>query len=196
VHLGPGFVDGNSKEAYLAGAVTADVDLPDGLLAFLAGGRHGHAERPLRAVGVRPVLASFLCDRGPRDLPAFAVEVTGMRQPCVVLDPSVEIWWPANGRFDQFHRCDRAEVEPDGTTVRYLAPGGQQTEFLGASLREFATYVVVSAMARQRPLKPGESDGLVLRHTWITGRLTAPLGDRVLLNEGGWPCVVTTALSQ
>jgi hypothetical protein len=99
------------------------------VLALLTGGRHGHAERPLRAVGVRPVSASFVCDRGPRDLPAFAVEVTGVRQPVVVLDPSVEIWWPANGVWDQSHWGDRAEVEPDGTTVHYWALGGERTEF-------------------------------------------------------------------
>jgi hypothetical protein len=196
VHLGLGFVDAISSVAYTPGAVTADVELPDGVLALLTGGRHGHAEQPLCAVGVRPVSASFVCDRGPRDLPAFAVEVTGVRQPVVVLDPSVEIWWPANGAWHQSHWGDRAEVEPDGTTVHYWVHGGERTEFFGASFREFATYVVVSPVFRQRPFKPGESDGLTARHTRITGRLTAPLGDRVLLNEGGWPLVVTTAVSQ
>lgn len=194
VHLGEhGFADNDSKVAYLSGAITSEVDLPSGVLALLTNGRHRPAQRGLRVVGVHAVTAPFRCDRGPRLLPAINLEITGMRETCTVLDPAIEAWWPPRQDWNLAERCGHAEIDPDGMTLHYWTGGGQQTEFLGARFREFDTYVIASAITRQRPYLPGQGDGLVLISKPVTGRLTAPLGDRVLLTERGYPCVITAS---
>ena len=70
--------------------------IPASLPALLNGGRTGEATTSLRVLDIVPTTAPFTCDRGPRNLPAFQLQVTGMRAPCVVLDPTVGLWWPPN----------------------------------------------------------------------------------------------------
>src|SRR5690348_196165 len=95
-----GFVDGPSKSAYVEGAIEASVALPPGVLDLLVGGRTGRLAARLRVVGIESVEAPFQTDRGPRNLPAYKVEMTGLRQPCTVLDPQTALWWPPAGQWE------------------------------------------------------------------------------------------------
>lgn len=193
VHIGDrGFVDGEAKQAWLTAAVDTAVALPDGLLDLVRGGRPGRpADRPLLVSAVEPVPDTFWCDRGPRVLPAYRLTISGLRQPCLVLDPALEIWWPPpEQRSGAVARRDRATVEDDGTTVHLPVFGGVRTEFHRAEFTEYDTCVVGRAITSERPARPGAAEPLVLIGATVTGRLRSPLGGRVLLHEGGGPVAV------
>ncbi len=120
------------KEAFLAGAVEADVALPDGVLQLLAPERRRTSQSPLRITAAAQVAASFRTDRGMRECPGFEVTITGLHQPCLVLDPRQSFWWPrtaqqwADAPTGQF-----ARIEADGRTMHVVAHGGHWTEFIG-----------------------------------------------------------------
>jgi hypothetical protein len=180
-----GFVDGGSKEAWSAAAVETAVPLPDGLLDRLRGGRPAPSGgRPLLVTAVEATSAEFWCDRGPRPLAAYRLGITGMRQPCTVLDPDVEVWWPSRGDASVLPRL---VATVDGTTVHFPAFGGVLTEFHRAEFTEYDTCVVGHPVTSHRPARPGTAVSLVLIGTLVTGRLGSALGGRVLLTADGTP---------
>ena len=93
VQLGEGFVDGDSKQAWLTGSVVTDVPLPAGVLELATA---SHSEQPAPTVlhisAVERCSGDFLCDRGPRPLRAYRLTADGLRGGCVVLDPDVDCW--------------------------------------------------------------------------------------------------------
>jgi hypothetical protein len=117
------------KEAFLAGAVEADVALPDGVLQLLTPERRRTSQSPLRITAAAQAAASFRTDRGMRECPGFEVTITGLHQPCVVLDPRQSFWWPrtaqqwADAPTGQF-----ARIEADGRTMHVVAHGGYWTD--------------------------------------------------------------------
>jgi len=194
VRLGDrGFVDGASKIAYLTGAIQTDVPLPTDVLNLLTGGRTPGNETPLRIAGIEPVEASFRTDRGPQTLAAFRVEMTGVRQSCIVLDPQTSLWWPPKGAWDLAHRCGQAEIEPDGITLHVRALGGVLTDFIRAEFIERRTAVLARPVTRERSVPAGTAVPLVGISKPVTGTLTRPLGSRVLINEQGIPYEILRA---
>ncbi len=131
-----GFVDSDTKMAFLEGAVESMVALPAGVLDLFTKNRRPSTTTPIKIVGLEAVSAPFRTDRGLRQLPAFRIVLTGTRQPCIVLNPQTNIWWPRDGK-----------PLPD------LPAGG------------------ISAM--------------------VTGALSLPLGNRVLIGKQGIPFAVT-----
>jgi hypothetical protein len=87
------FVDGDSKLAWMDGAVVSDPLLPPDLLASLPAARTHTGKTVLRVTDVASTVAAFRCDHGPRLLPAYRLQVTGLRGSCVILSPEVECWW-------------------------------------------------------------------------------------------------------
>jgi hypothetical protein len=65
------------------------------------------------------------------------------------------------------------------------------TQFHRAEFQEHPTYVAGRAITSERRVPPGTA--VVALGVWrdVTGRLTAPLGGRVLLNMSGQPLAIT-----
>jgi hypothetical protein len=186
-----GFVDEPAKQAFLAGAVEADLALPDGVLQFLTPERRRTSQSPLRITAVAQVAASFRTDRGMRECPGYELTITGLRQPCLVLDPEQSFWWPrtaqqwADAPTGQF-----ARIEADGRTMHVVAHGGYWTEFLGVDFVETPAAVLAQPRIRDRRPAGITAVPLVLVEGRVTGTLQAPLGHRVLLDERGVPASV------
>jgi hypothetical protein len=195
VQLGPGFIDVDSKRAWLAGAVEATVPMPAGVLDLVT---HRSVDRTSSRVltisAVEVVEAEFFCDRGPRLLPAYRLSVTGLIDRCVVLDPAVDCWWPPRGQSRRHGTGGgQATVEDDDTTIHFPAFGGVLTDFLHAEFVEYDTCVVGQAATTERAAPPGTAIPAVGVGAHVTGHLAAPLAGRVLLNSTGDPIAVQRA---
>ncbi len=189
VQIGPsGFMTGSAKLAFLAGAVDSRVELPNGVLAlFTAHAYHQPAShRPrITITAVRPTEAPFRSDRGPRRFPAYAFDLDGTHEPVIVLDPATPVWWPKHPTLDPITRTT-ARIEVDGLTLHVSAQGGLLTEFLGCKLTETETAVLAEPMTRERDAQ-GRGVRAVGVVKQVTGRLTDPLGARVLIDSDGLP---------
>ena len=174
--------------AAVSGAVEADVPLPAGVLELVRGKGRGPKVAPIHVTEIESTIASFLCDRGPRDLSAYRVTLSGLRGHLTVLDPEVKCWWPPPGE-DPDPSMSPAEIESDGQTIHFPAFGGVLTEFLRAEFEEHATYVVGRAITEERP--SSEPVILIGLQRPVVGVLRAPLAGRVLIGESGHPLAVT-----
>jgi hypothetical protein len=186
-----GAVDGASKIAWMQGAIDCDVALPAGVLELIGGHSRGQeADTRLRVTAVEHTTAEFLCDRGPRQLPAYRLEVTGLQGSCVVLDPQVECWWPHGDKARSlFNR--HATIEADGRTIHFPAFGGVLTQFHHAEFEEHHAYVVGHAVTAERQVPDGTGITLVGRKRQVFGLLDSPLGGRVLIDRDRQPLAVT-----
>lgn len=188
VQTSGGFVDGQAKLAAVAGSVHADVPLPPGVLELIQRGGRGAKVAPIHVTGIEATSAAFLCDRGPRELPAYRLTVSGLRGHLTVLDPEVECWWPPPGE-DPSSNVQEAQIDSDGLTIHFPAFGGVLTDFIRAEFTEHDTYVIGRAVTEERP----STDPVILigLQRLVVGRLEGPLGGRVLINEDGHPVMVT-----
>jgi hypothetical protein len=112
-----------------------------------------------------------------RESPGWA---TQRRYRCVM----VSIWRPRTARNSSRPSwAGRAWTAPDGLTLQIEAHGGKATDFLSVAIAESRTAVLARAITRERSGR--------VRPVGITKRMTttlsAPLGDRVLVNEYGSP---------
>lgn len=192
LRLEVGFVDGRSKLAWMEGAIDADLAMPPALRAYLPARRGGRAEVTLRVTEVTAMASEFVCDRGPRRLPAYRLTVTGVQGFCVILDPEVECWWPVDDEEKRPGRGGMANVGEDGLTIAFPAFGGALTEFHRAIFQEHETYVVGRAITTERdePSWTAIPAVGIIRH--VNGRLESPLDGRVLVNMDGRPLPVTS----
>lgn len=176
--------------AALTGAIEAGVAIPDGVLDLIKGNGQGPRVAPIRVTEIESTTAAFMCDRGPRDLPAYRVALTGLNGHMTVLDPRVECWWPPPGQSRSLY-LHEATVEDDDRTVHFPAFGGVLTEFLKAEFVEHESYVIGRAITQERPASGAVV--LVGIQRSVTGTLATPLDGRVLVNEDGEPLAVTPA---
>lgn len=195
VHLGAGgFVDSDAKTAFGYGAIEATVDLPKGLRGLITG---GHQRRPAPGTviitSVRPCEEIFRCDRGPRLLPAYQLHVTGLKDLCTVLDPSLELWWPRSADEPGHRYTYTANIDKDDRTLRFPAFGGYFTEFHHAEFTEYPTCVVGRAVTSEKDVPPSTMVPAVAVNAMVTGRLQSPLNGRVLVHESGEPIAVLPA---
>jgi hypothetical protein len=61
------------------------------------------------------------------------VRITGMREPCVALDPAIDLWWPHDHRENA---ATRTTATVDGATIHLPAWGGVQTDGVGVTVPE------------------------------------------------------------
>jgi hypothetical protein len=198
VQLGQGFVDGDSKLAWLSGAVVADVPLPVGVLELATAG-HSRQRAPavLHISSVERCAAEFLCDRGLRRLPAYRLASSAFRGACVVLDPEVECWWPPRADWsDHALGAGTAQLDDDDLTIRFPAFGGVLTEFHRAEFVEYETCVVGRAVTTEREVAPGTGVHAKGISRQVIGHLGRPLAGRVLLNSHGRPLAVVKTHSR
>jgi hypothetical protein len=192
VRMGVGFVDDEAKLAWAQGAIEVDTALPPGLPDLLPERRRGRTHAALTVTDVSRVVAEFRCDRGPCELPAYRMQVTGLRGSALVLSPDVACWWPAE-TDPPFSAHGDATIEEDGVTIHFPAFGGVLTDFHHAEFQEHDAYVVGRAITYERPAAPGTAVPLAVVDRNVTGRLTGPLGGRVLLTTSGQPLAVLTS---
>jgi hypothetical protein len=187
-----GFVDGDSKMAWLEGAIDTGLPLSPDVLAVLPPRRQGRARTTLTISDATAVTAPFRCDRGPQALPAYRLQVTGLNGSCVVLSPEVDCWWPAT-RADESRGWGGAATidDHDDLIVRFPAFGGVLTEFHRAEFQEHEAFVVGRAITSERKVPSGTAVVMIGITQHVTGRLEQPLDGRVLLNRDGQPMVVT-----
>jgi hypothetical protein len=194
VRLG-GFVDTASKEAWLTGAVVSEVPLPTGVLELAtAGHTHGQASTVVHISSAERSEAEFLCDRGPRRLPAYQLSSPALLADCIVLDPEVECWWPPRADLSSVRSgFGSARVEADDLTIHFPAHGGVLTQFHHAEFIEYDTCVVGRAITTERQVAPGTAVAAVGIVEHVVGHLKRPLAARVLLDSRGQPLAVTNA---
>jgi hypothetical protein len=80
-------------------------------------------------------------------------------------------------------------------TVHIPAFGGVLTEFHKAEFEEHRTYVVGRAITSTKSVPPGTAIPMVGIRRMVSGRLQAPLGNRVLVTDKGQPVCVEGAPS-
>jgi hypothetical protein len=192
VRIEGGFIDDESKIAWMEGAIASDGAVPAALLALLPTRRQASPPTVLTITGVTSTAAPFWCDRGPRELPAYRLQVTGLQGACAILAPVVVCWWPVSDADQSPGPGGAATIDDDGVTIHFPAFGGFLTEFHGAEFQEHATYVVARAITSRRSVPPGTAVIAVGVIRNVTGRLRAPLGGRALLHTSGQPMAVTS----
>jgi len=193
VHIGDqGFVDGEAKEAWIMGAVKSEVALPDGVMDLILEGHSPSSAgpRPLAITDIQACEDTYRCDRGPRQMSAYRLSISGLNQPCTVIDPATEFWWPRHDDVGDVLGLGDATVAEDDVTIRFPAFGGVLTEFLRAEFVEYPTCVVGHAVTSQRDVPPGTAVPMVGIHSMVVGHLASPLGGRVLLHTDGSPLAV------
>ena len=184
-----GFASSRAKEAWLDGAIDLG-EAPTRLRLYLPAHRNlDRPHQPLFVTAVASESVPFRCDRGPRQLPALRLTVSDLQGSCVILDPDVDVWWPVADEADR-RSVGPATIEEDGVTVHIPAFGGVLTEFHRAEFEEHRTYVVGRAITSTRPVPPGTAIPMVGIRQMVTGRLQAPLGNRVLVTDKGQPMCV------
>jgi len=193
VRVEGGFIDSYSKNAWMDGAIESHPPLPPALSALLPTHKRNRRESVLAITDVSPTAAGFRCDRGDRELPAYRLKVTGMYGSCVILSPDVECWWSDLCADKPRDRGGDATIEDDGLTIHFPAFGGALTEFHRAEFQEHANYAVGRAITSQRRVPAGTAVRAVGVHRMLTGRLSSPLGARVLLDMSGQPMSVTSS---
>jgi hypothetical protein len=191
VRIEGGFDDVNSKEAWSGGRIGSSAPLAPGVLALLPAQGPARTDRELTITEVVSTTAEFRCDRGPRELPAYRLKVTGMYGSCVILAPEVECWWPRLPEDEGRQPGGLAEIDNDDVTVHFLAHGGVLTEFHRAEFQEHANYVVGRAITSERSVPEGRLVHMVGISRMVMGRLTSPLDGRVLVDTTGQPLAVT-----
>jgi hypothetical protein len=192
VRVGQGFIDSDAKLAFMAGAVEAAVELPDGVLERVTTGGSGQSsERILRITAVEAAEVEYLCDRGLRLLPAYRLTITGMLERCAVLDPGLDCWWPPRGPLAYRGRGgQRAKIEEGGMTIHFPAFGGALTQFHHAEFVEHDTCVVGYPVSTERVVPAHQAIPMIGIGAMVVGHLIAPLGGRVLLDPEGNPVAV------
>jgi len=182
-----GFASSEAKEAWLDGAIELGETLAQLRLYLPAHRDLDRPHQPLFVIAVAPESVPFRCDRGPRQLPALRLTVSGLQGSCVILDPEVDVWWPKGADEAERGSVGPATIEEDGVTVHIPAFGSVLTEFHRAEFEEHGTYVVGRAITSTRPVPPGTAIRMVGIRRMVTGRLQAPLGSRVLVTDKGKP---------
>lgn len=195
VRIEGGFVDGVAKIAWLEGAIETELALASDLLALLPPRKQGRTRTVLTITECTPTFARYRCDRGPRELPAYRMQVTGLPGSCLVLSPDVEAWWPANDSEWHLGGGGTATIDGDGVTIHFPAFGGALTQFHRAEFDEHRSYVVGRAITSERKAVSGTAVPALGINRQVTGRLAAPLAGRILLNPAGQPLAVVPALA-
>ncbi|TYB37692.1 hypothetical protein FXF50_12215 [Micromonospora sp. AP08] len=130
----------------------------------------------------------FATDRGPRELPAWMMYPDDRRWPFIALDPDFErrmTWWPPGMSAYGDEECTLAD---DGRTLTYRFTGtpAQYADYPSAEVFESDTAVLVEPV--EVPLDGPDGIRLDYAETReVVVRLTAPLGNRVLIRVAHGP---------
>lgn len=208
-----GFPDGETKEAWLAGAIDLPARLPAGpataggypiLTAAQAGRRLGEGGDESRAPARIAVTAARLgtvavaTDRGSRRLPAWFFTLRGIPGEASVLAVAPPALFTPWSLPDGTAAVGPATLHPDGTlTVEFVGaadePGPCGTDYV-VDLTETPTAVGFALRGFAHPPRDGEDVAChaIGYRREASVRPAAPLGNRVLVGEDGHPIQVVT----
>jgi hypothetical protein len=198
-----GFITGEAKLAFLHGAVTATIPVPDAVLRLVREGRHRvtgpTVPPPLVIDRLSRSEADFLTDRGQVRFPAWGLEGDGIRGRIWVLDPDVVAaqWKPsepgpvAPPRHGSHHRSFKSWLEADGRTLHFQFTAGSphHVEYPDTVVMEPDCAVAVIPVDHDIG-PPGPRIALGYGREVVV-RLRDELGGRVLVNLDASPVVVT-----
>jgi hypothetical protein len=189
-----GFPSSEAKEAFIHGCFAAAPDVPASILEVLQPGSTTEPVPPLLVVAADPASGTFMTDRGPLTLPAWRIEIRGIRDPFVVLAPELFAaawpphWDPERSGFSQW----TATLARDGRTLTLHFFGSGSAEYM-TEIAESPTAAVVLPIPRWDESRGGR--GSVTRAVAVprvvTTQLGAELGSRVLIEPKGLPIPVT-----
>jgi hypothetical protein len=194
VLLGPaarpgGFPDGQTKLAFLQGAVQAGPGFPVPVLQLIRRASAGYSGPRLRLTTATPGTAEFATDRGRQELPAWQVRAERVPEPIWVLDPAVaELTWEPPGPAVGW-RGSAATLDPDGCTLTMTFIGSPHVSYPDIDVLESGAAIALLPVPSQ--LRPGWYTTMGQRRD-VTVTLDRPLGSRILLDGRGSPVMVTT----
>jgi hypothetical protein len=194
VLLGPaarpgGFPDGQTKMAFLHGAVRAAPGFPVAVLQVLRRAPTGYAGRPLRLTTATPGTAEFVTDRGRQELRAWQVRAEHVPEPIWVLDPAIaQLSWDPPEPATMGWCGTAAMLEPDGCTLTMAFTGSPHVGYPRVDVFESGAAVAVLPVPSE--LRPGWYTTAGQRRE-VTVTLDRPLGPRILLDGTGAPVMVT-----
>lgn len=195
VLLGPaarpgGFPDGQTKMAFLRGAVQAAPGFPAAVLQAMRQEPAGYAGPPLRLTTATLGTAEFATDRGRQELPAWQVRARHVPEPMWVLDPAIiELTWQPPEPAPVGWQGSAATLDPGGCTLTMAFTGSPHVSYPDVDVLESGAAVAVLPVPSQ--LAPGWYTTVGQRRE-VTVTLDRPLGVRVLLDGRGSPVMVTT----
>lgn len=156
---------------------------------------------PIRFTSVRLGAHSFATDRGPMRLPAWLFDGPDLIEPMAVPALASSAFW-SFGEVTGSHEVGPATLAADGVTLTVEMPAAAPA-CPGQPVHQYTAIVVESAQAvgvglrdeitATAPGTPGENCGLraMLRMESYVVKLTAPLGDRVVVDHSSSPVAVT-----
>jgi hypothetical protein len=197
-----GFRTAEAKRAFLHGAVTATIPVPDAVLRLVRDRRHQFTGPtvpvPLVIDRLSRSEADFLTDRGDVRFPAWGLEGDGITGRIWVLDPDVVAarWKPSEPspigppRHGGYHRSFKSSIEADGRTLHFQFTGGapHHVEYPDAVVMESDSAVAVIPVDRDIG-PPGPRIALGYGREVVV-RLGDELGARVVVNLDASPVVV------
>jgi hypothetical protein len=189
------FPDEQAKMAFLHGAVKAGPGFPLPVLEALRGQPGEYAGPPLLLA--EAVLGSFRyeTDRGSYVLPTWEVHAQGVFHAIQVLDPAVissgQVWEPPGRKCVRGYR-PTVTLGPDGRTLtmRLIGSSNADSDQPPASVLELGNAVALVFRERVKA-RPAGWYAPTGRTREVTAVLSAPLGNRVLLDIEGGPVIVT-----
>jgi hypothetical protein len=194
VLLGPaarpgGFPDGQTKLAFLRGAVQAAPGFPAAVLQVIRREPAAYAGPPLRLITATLGTAEFATDRGRQELPAWQVRAEHVPEPIWVLDPAiVQLTWEPPGPAVGWHGT-AATVDPSGCILTMTFTGSPHDSYPDVDVLESGA--AVALLPVPSPRRPGWYTTVGQRRD-VTVTLDRPLGSRILLDGTGSLVMVTT----
>lgn len=190
------FPDEQRELAFLHGAVEAAPGVPAPVVrALCSQSDDAYDGPPLLVTGATLTSARYETDRGPRDLPTWAVRAQDVPDPIRVLDPALrssgQVWEPS-GRKRVRGQRPRVVLGEDDRTLIMMFTGNPRacSDNSPVPVLEQGNAVALAFRERLRPRPAGfRTLQGVLRE--VTAVLERPLGNRVLLDVTGAPVIVT-----
>jgi len=190
-----GFADDKAKTAFTEGRIDAGGKVPpEAAEAFAKLVKPGAGEPGLKVVSTTQGKATFATDRGPRALPAWIFQLTGVQGPVAVLAVKPD--------YQKAGTMYGANVSADGLTLTVRMPaapvpceGEARITYLPEWL-ESPTAVAVGLKKQTGKALPGNP--ATCRHmpnstSEYAIKLGAPLGNRVLVAANGNPLPAVSA---
>jgi hypothetical protein len=188
-----GYVSSEAKIAFAENRLRVGPDVASAAVASLVaetGPLASGADQPLVVRSAVQIRHPFATDRGPRELPAWSLEVTDSIGPVVVvdIDERGRLWFPpqqARGGGTAYcldAPCTRLRYRFSGTPTAYA-------DYDGVDLAQSKTAVAVLPRVRHT-VAPGQPMLLYAEEREVEIDLTEPLGARVLVSATGYPIEV------
>jgi hypothetical protein len=188
-----GYVSSEAKIAFAENRLRVGTDVVTAAVASLVaeiGPLGSEADQPLMVQNAVQIRHAFATDRGPRELPAWSLEVTDSIGPVVIvdIDERGRLWFPPeHARGGGTAHC--LDVQCTRLRYRFLGTPTAYADYDGVDLDEGETAVAVLPRVRHT-VAPGQPMLLYAEEREVEIQLAEPLGARVLVSATGYPIEV------